>query len=86
MHFKHIALILEQMYLNLYLRIQVYQTIIRHKLLFTPISEVPEAEISEDYQFPEDVRVLGKIALGSSDIGNHWLSLISELGTIIIIR
>ena len=54
--------------------------------VFTPISEVPEAEISEDYQFPEDVRVLGKIALGSSDIGTHWVSLMPVVGTIMIIR
>ena len=54
--------------------------------VFTPLSEVPDSEKTDSYQFPKEGRVLGTLKLGPSDIGTHWVSLIPELGTIMIIR
>lgn len=53
---------------------------------FTPLADVPEKEKTDEYQYPEGVRVLGKIAVGTAPVGTHWISLIPVTGTIILIN
>lgn len=53
---------------------------------FTPLSEVNDSEKTVEYCYPENSKVLGKIAIGTSPVGTHWLSLIPELGTIVVIH
>ena len=54
--------------------------------VFTPLSEVPDSEKTDSYQFPKEGRVLGALKLGPSDIGTHWLSLIPKPGLFLIVR
>lgn len=53
---------------------------------FTPLSEVNDSEKTAEYCYPENSKVLGKIALGTSPVGTHWLSLMPVVGTIILIQ
>lgn len=53
---------------------------------FTPLSEVNDSEKTVEYCYPENSKVLGKIALGTSPVGTHWLSLVLPECTSIIIK
>ncbi len=53
--------------------------------VFTPLSEVPDSEKTDDYQYPTEGRVLGLIKIAESDPATHWLSLMPVVGTIILI-
>jgi hypothetical protein len=48
--------------------------------VFTPLSEIPEAEKTPEYQYPENVRVIGKINIGINPSATHWLSLMPIKG------
>lgn len=54
--------------------------------VFTPLSEVPDSEKTDDYQYPTEGRVLGLIKIAESDPATHWVSLIPIKGLFISVH